>query len=165
MRMTSTRPYANNRLLIRLIPLTLFWLFPAVLMSAGTHNHSHDDSKFSVGEPDRIILVSMQDTMRFIFEPDLNTLKQGEVIEFVVRNDGSIRHEFTIGNAEDQVIHAEMMLIMPDMIHNDPNTISLDTGESGSLLWRFLGDDTVVFACNQLGHFEAGMKHIVVIKH
>jgi uncharacterized cupredoxin-like copper-binding protein len=107
----------------------------------------------------------MQDTMRFIFKPDLNTLKQGEVIEFVVRNDGSIRHGFSIGNAEDQVIHAEMMLIMPDMIHKDPNMISLDTGESGSLLWRFLGDDTVVFACHQPGHFEAGMKHIVVIKY
>jgi uncharacterized cupredoxin-like copper-binding protein len=144
-------------------------LFSSSLLAAGTHDHSHDKMKFSVGEPgkgtpDRIISVSMQDTMRFVFDPDLDELKNGETIEFTVRNDGQIQHEFSIGNAEDQVKHAQMMQKMPDMKHNDPNTVSLAPGESATLSWKFMGKDTVVFACNIPGHFEAGMKHVQAIK-
>ena len=53
---------------------------------------------------------------------------------------------------------------MPDMKHKDPNTVSLAPGESAMLSWRFKGSDTVVFACNIPGHFEAGMKQIAAIK-
>jgi len=138
-------------------------LFSSALMASGTHSHSHDDAKYSVGEPgkgiaDRSVSVSMRDTMRFVFEPALGGLKQGETIEFDVSNDGQIQHEFSIGNAEDQVKHAIMMREMPDMKHSDPNTVSLAPGESAKLSWKFMGKDTVVFACNIPGHFEAGMK-------
>jgi len=144
-------------------------LFSSTLMASGTHTHSHDEAKYSVGEPgkgkpDRVITVSMRDTMRFVFEPHLGKLKHGEIIEFHVRNDGQIQHEFSIGNAEDQVKHAIMMQKMPDMKHSDPNTVSLLPGESAKLSWKFMGKDTVVFACNIPGHFEAGMKHELAIK-
>ena len=83
-------------------------------MAAGLHDHSHANMKFSVGQPgkgtpDRIIAVSMRYTMRFVFAPELVSLRNGETIEFRVTNDGSIQHEFSIGNAEDQVKHAIMM--------------------------------------------------------
>jgi uncharacterized cupredoxin-like copper-binding protein len=144
-------------------------LFSSTLMASGTHSHSHDNMKYSVGEPgkgtpDRIISVSMRDTMRFDFVPELGALKQGETIEFHVRNDGSIKHEFSIGNSEDQVKHALMMQKMPDMEHSDPNTVSLEPSESATLSWKFMGSDTVVFACNIPGHFEAGMKHVQAIE-
>jgi uncharacterized cupredoxin-like copper-binding protein len=143
-------------------------LLPGIAVASGSHDHSHDHdhdgAKFSVGEPgkgtpDRVVRVSMQDSMRFVFDPPLDKLRHGEVIEFLVSNDGAIQHEFSIGNAEDQVAHAEMMRKMPDMKHEDPNTVSLAAGETARLKWRFMGDDTVVFACNIPGHFEAGMKH------
>jgi uncharacterized cupredoxin-like copper-binding protein len=143
-------------------------LFSSTLMAGGTHSHSHDSMKFSVGEPgkgtpDRIISVSMQDSMRFVFAPDLGELKQGETIEFQLKNEGSIQHEFSIDNAEDQVKHAIMMQKMPDMKHSDPNTVSLLPGESATLSWKFMGSDTVVFSCKITGHIEAGMKHIQAI--
>lgn len=147
----------------------IFMIFmPSLVMAGGTHKHSHDGAKFSVGEPgkgspDRQVKVSMLDTMRFVFEPGLNSLRHGEMIDFVVTNNGVIKHEFSIGNAEDQVKHAEMMRKMPDMDHQDPNTVSLAAGETARLSWRFMGDDTVVFACNIPGHFEAGMKHVMPI--
>jgi len=152
-----------------LAKLLFLGLFSSTLMASGTHSHSHDNMKYSVGEPgkgtpDRIISVSMLDTMRFDFAPELGALKQGETIEFRVRNDGSIRHEFSIGNSEDQVKHALMMQKMPNMKHSDPNTVSLEPGESATLSWKFMGSDTVVFACNIPGHFEAGMKHVQAIK-
>ncbi|MCG6888825.1 MAG: cupredoxin family protein [Gammaproteobacteria bacterium] len=144
-------------------------VFSTTLMASGTHSHSHDEAKYSVGEPgkghpDRVITVSMRDTMRFVFDPDLGELRHGETIEFNVRNDGQIQHEFSIGNAEDQARHAIMMQKMPNMKHNDPNTVSLLPGESARLSWKFMGKDTVVFACNIPGHFEAGMKHVLAIK-
>ena len=144
-------------------------LFSSTLMASGTHNHSHGNAKFSVGEPgkgipDRSISVSMRDSMRFVFEPDRGELKHGETIEFNVRNYGQIQHEFSIGNAEDQVKHAIIMKNMPDMKHNDPNTVSLLPGKSATLSWKFMGKDIVVFACNIPGHFEAGMKHALAIK-
>jgi len=143
-------------------------LFSSTLMASGTHSHSHDDTKYSVGEPgkgnpDRSISVSMQDTMRFVFDPALGGIKNGETLEFNVSNDGQIQHEFSIGNAEDQVKHAIMMQKMPDMKHSDPNTVSLAPGESARLSWKFMGKDTVVFACNIPGHFEAGMKLVRTI--
>jgi uncharacterized cupredoxin-like copper-binding protein len=147
----------------------LFMIFiPTLGIASGTHEHGHDGAKFSVGEPgkgppDRQVKVAMLDTMRFSFEPELNFLKDGETIEFIVTNNGVIKHEFSIGNAEDQVKHAEMMRKMPDMDHQDPNTVSLSAGEMARLSWRFTGDDTVVFACNIPGHFEAGMKHVLAI--
>ena len=143
-------------------------LFSSAVLASGTHSHSHESMQYSVGEPgkrspDRVISVSMQDSMRFEFAPELGSLKDGETIEFRVRNDGNIQHEFSIGNAEDQVKHAQMMQKMPGMKHNDPNTVSLAPGESASLSWKFMGKDTVVFSCNIPGHFEAGMKHIQAI--
>jgi len=148
--------------------IVLLGLFSSLAMASGTHDHSHGNMKYSVGEPGkgtphRVISVSMQDTMRFVFEPALDSLKDGEVVEFRVSNDGNIQHEFSIGNADDQVKHAIMMQNMPDMKHSDPNTVSLAPGESASLAWKFIGKDTVVFSCNVPGHFEAGMKHLIAI--
>lgn len=40
---------------------------------------------------------------------------------------------------------------------------SLEPGESASLSWPFEGSDTVVFACNIPGHFEAGMHYDIAI--
>ena len=165
--------------------LVISLLISLPVFAAGTHDgghdggghdgggHGHGEHEFSVGqpvdgEPDRVIAVSMLDTMRFEFEPGFADLHDGEVIRFDVRNDGRILHEFSIGNAAEQKAHAKMMREMhdmeKDMKHEDPNTVSLEPGESGSITWRFAGDDTVVFACNIPGHFEAGMHHDLAIK-
>lgn len=146
------------------IALALTLVSPA-LLAGGTHSHGHDQDaiRSSVGEPasgapDRIIRVAMRDSMRFVFEPTLEALERGEIVEFRVVNDGVIAHEFSIGSIEEQLRHAAMMRAMPAMKHADPNAITLAPGESGRLVWRFLGNDEVVFACNIPGHFEAGMK-------
>ncbi len=151
------------------IALALALLSPA-LLAGGTHGPGHDQGRMQsdVGEPasgapDRIVRVAMRDSMRFVFEPTLEALGRGEVVEFRVRNDGVIAHEFSIGSIEEQLRHAAMMRAMPAMKHAEPNAITLAPGESGRLAWRFLGNDEVVFACNIPGHFEAGMKYTVGI--
>lgn len=152
----------------KLILMMCLCVFPVAALAAGSGEHSHGHEAFSVGKPgqgkpDRQIKVSMTDNMRFTFEPSLESLRHGQTIEFIVRNDGKLAHEFSIGNAEDQARHAEMMRNMPAMKHEDPNTVSLEPGEQARLSWQFLGNDTVVFSCNIPGHFEAGMKHALAI--
>jgi len=129
---------------------------------SGGH-HAGGAQSYSVGEPaeaakaDRVVNVVMADTMTYRFNPDIDSIRDGEVINFVVTNEGKINHEFSIGNQADQIAHADMMSKMPNMIHDDPNTITVPPGESKSLAWRFKGDDLVVFACNIPGHYQAGM--------
>ncbi len=156
--------------MIRTVFVFFISIFTPASFAAGSHDHSHSHAHESgVGQPigvmpDRIVEVAMRDTMRFVFEPELEALTDGEVVAFVIRNEGRIAHEFSIGDAEEQARHAEMMRKMPDMKHADPNAVTLDPGEIGVIKWRFLGDETVVFACNIPGHFEAGMVHRVDIE-
>ena len=156
----------------KLIAIVILSLAPAMVLAGGTddhaHGHGHGKGTFAVGEPsgdkpDRVFEVSMRDTMRFVFRPDFDDLHDGEVIRFNLRNDGRILHEFSIGNAAEQKAHAKMMRDMPNMKHEDPNTVSLEPGESSAITWRFKGHNTVVFACNIPGHFEAGMRHDLAI--
>lgn len=116
----------------------------------------------TVGEPapadaaTRTINVELLDTMRFAFDTPL-ALKWGEAVRFVVTNRGQVRHEFSIGSATEQDAHRAMMRTMPNMVHDDPNTVSVEPGETRELIWRFDGRQPVVFACNIPGHAEAGM--------
>ncbi|MGB1256110.1 MAG: cupredoxin domain-containing protein [Thiolinea sp.] len=128
----------------------------------GDHGGGHGES--AVGKPakgmavTKTYQVSMLDSMKFVFnqKPDLSP---GDVVKFVVTNNGKISHEFSVGNAAEQAKHNAMMKQMPDMEHEDGNTVSVKPGQSKELVWQFSGHDEVVFACNVPGHYEAGMFH------
>ncbi len=132
-------------------------------------HHDHGLHKNPVGKPaqakevNKTVQVSMLDSMKYEFDQKLH-IHHNEVVRFIVTNNGKIIHEFSIGNAEEQRKHAEMMRKMPGMQHKDGNTLSLKPGESGEIIWKFQADATIVFACNIPGHFEAGMFRRVKIK-
>jgi len=44
-----------------------------------------------------------------------------------------------------------------DMEHDDPNSVRLDEGASGEVIWTFSNAGTFEFACLIPGHYEAGM--------
>ena len=122
----------------------------------------HDD----FGEPgdparaDRTVQVVASDDGEMAYAMDLDLIRQGETIRFVVTNRGEGEHEFSINDADGQRAHAAMMAAMPDMHHGDePATIVLEPGQTKEIVWTFSqpiqGD--VVFACNIPGHAEAGM--------
>jgi len=104
----------------------------------------------------KTITVHMMDSMKFNFS-DMAGIKKGDIIKFVVMNKGKIPHEFGIGSIEEQTAHRKMMQSMPGMKHEDGATISVEPGKSKEIVWHFMGDSTVQFACNVPGHFEAGM--------
>ena len=150
------------------LKIVLIGMVSTGLLAGGAHEHDHESNQSSIGAPgkgapDLEVMVSMRDSMRFIFKPSLDSINDGTTVEFLVHNDGTIEHEFSIGDAEEQVKHAQMMRESPTMKHQDANTLSLAPGQTGSLSWRFTGTETVVFSCNLPGHFEAGMKHLMTI--
>lgn len=92
------------------------------------------------------------------FDPDRIEVEAGEVVTFAVTNTGEAVHEFFIGDAAMQQEHADEMAEMgDDMAHDEPNSISLDPGETGEVTWRFGDSGRVEFACHQPGHYGAGM--------
>ena len=138
-------------------------------MGHGDDHHASGGHASMVGEPaaadaaGRTVHVDLLDTMRFAFDEPLD-LKHGEVVRFVVTNCGQIRHEFSIGSADEQDAHRAMMRDMPNMVHDDPNAVTVDPGQTRELIWRFKGDQPVVFACNIPGHAEAGMVATAMLK-
>lgn len=124
--------------------------------------HQHDSGGSPVGLPvaqdkaTKTVRVITKDTMRYEFDA-LPELQHGDIVRFIVTNEGKIAHEFSIGDEQEQTAHREMMRKMPNMVHKDGNTVTVAPGETQTLTWRFKGGNEAVFACNIPGHFEAGM--------
>ena len=106
------------------------------------------------------IQVVMSDAMRFAPAPI--TVKAGEEITFVVKNEGVIVHEFFVGSEQEQAEHAEEMA-MGGMSHGHDNALSLDAGETGNLTMTFDEPGSLLIGCHEPGHYEAGMKATLTV--
>ena len=135
-------------------------LAAAPAFGGGTHQGGH----YSFGEPgsaaesSRTVKVTLNDEMKILH--DLEQVKLGETIRFVVTNHGAGEHEFALGDAASQRAHAAMMKKMPDMKHeNDPAAVTLAPGASGEIVWKFSKpvQGMLEFSCHVPGHYEAGM--------
>jgi len=148
------------------LALLLLSLLPS--LSFTEEDHHHHGKSASAGIPghstdvSRTIKVLMGDNMRF--SPSIINVQAGETIRFSVKNTGQLQHEFVIGNTDELKAHAQMMRKMPDMRHQEANQLSLDSGEMGSIIWKFDQAGSVDFACLIPGHWEAGMKGKVRVK-
>ena len=154
-------------------------------LAAGSHSGGHGSGMSMHGQPgkkanvSRTVEVVMYDNY---YEPESITVKAGETIRFKVRNAGELVHEFNIGTPQMHEAHGpEMMMmieqgvLMADRIdreaakkmqakmghgmHDDPNSVLLEPGDTGEVVWTFPKDAEVElqFACNVPGHREAGM--------
>ncbi|WP_109792165.1 cupredoxin domain-containing protein [Minwuia thermotolerans] len=142
----------------------------------GEHGKGERRSIGHAGDPanaDRTVEITMLDNS---FEPEKLTIEEGQTVRFVVTNKGELVHEFNIATAAMHSSHqAEMMEMMQkgvlgaDRIHHDKmgehgmrhdhaNSILLEPGESGEVVWTFDTDAELEFACNVPGHYESGMK-------
>ncbi len=110
------------------------------------------------GDPKKVtrtITFNMTDNMRF--NPAQISVKQGETIRFVARNNGKIMHEMVIGTMKDLKEHAEQMKKFPGMEHDEPYMAHVAPGKSEEIIWQFTKAGDFDFACLIAGHFEAGM--------
>jgi uncharacterized cupredoxin-like copper-binding protein len=109
----------------------------------------------------RRIIVGMSDTMRF--RPERITVKLGETVRFVTRNDGKVMHEFVIGTQAANAKHAAMMLKFPGMEHDEPYMAHVPPGKTGQIVWTFNRSGQFQFACLIAGHYQAGMVGTITV--
>jgi uncharacterized cupredoxin-like copper-binding protein len=125
----------------------------------------------------RTIEIEMHDNY---YKPEKITVKAGETVRFKVINKGEFLHEFGLGTAAMHKAHQKQMMTMwehgmieadrinPEkmkmdhgdghmMKHDDPNSILLEPGKSGEIVWKFTKPMSIEFACNIPGHYESGM--------
>lgn len=142
------------------------------VFAAGSGDHSHADAQddsvhgyeLAVGRPgvpaeaDRTIEIIMTETdsgMHFV--PGELDVQEGETLRLLVKNTGALDHEIVLDTTENNLEHKAIMQKTPGMKHDDPNSLRLDPGESGEIIWTFTNEGTFQFACLIPGHMEAGM--------
>ncbi len=150
----------------------------------GSGGHGGGGHSFDFGMPgkaadvDRTVNVVMKDnyyTLKSI------KVKPGETIRFKIYNKGTFLHEFGIGTKAMHKAHQKQMMTMMDhgmigaskinhermkmdhgdgkmmMKHDDPNSLLLEPGKSGEIIWKFTKPMKLEFACNVPGHYQSGM--------
>ena len=143
----------------------ILFAIPAIFLAmsaiaSGNHAGGHDET--AIGKPGvvsrvtRTVVVDMTDDMRF--HSSLISVKQGETIRFVAKNNGKVKHEMVLGTEKDLRDHYEVMKKNPEMEHADANMVTVAPGKSGEIIWQFTKTGKVDFACLQPGHFDAGMR-------
>jgi uncharacterized cupredoxin-like copper-binding protein len=50
------------------------------------------------------------------------------------------------------------------MEHAEPNGRHVEPGQTADLVWRFTNPGTFEYACLIPGHYESGMKGVIVVK-
>ena len=116
---------------------------------------------FDPSKASRTVEISMNDAMRFV--PSVVTVKRGESIRFVAKNEGQVMHEMVLGTRAELAEHAEHMKMHPDMEHHDANMLHVAPGATGELGWQFTHAGQFWFGCLVPGHFEAGMVGQVIV--
>jgi uncharacterized cupredoxin-like copper-binding protein len=158
-------------------------LFPITLVlgiaSAGTFAHGEKPhaKKFSpaqlseekafgkAGDPKKVtrtVTFHMSDKMRF--DPSHITVKRGETVRFIAKNDGKLMHEMVFGTMKELKEHAELMKKFPNMEHDEPYMVHVAPGKTGEIIWQFTKAGEFDFACLIAGHFDAGMVGKVIVK-
>jgi uncharacterized cupredoxin-like copper-binding protein len=77
-------------------------LFGATAMASAGHGKEDIGQPGVASEVTRTVEVEMGD---IFFKPESIDVKPGETIRFVLRNDGSLLHEFNIGKAAAHAAH------------------------------------------------------------
>lgn len=158
-------------------------------LAQGTHGHGHGAGMAAIGTPGgmptRTVTIVMNDNY---YEPESIPVRHGETLRFVIRNEGTLLHEFNIGTPAMHVAHQPHMQMMMDMeallpdrvnravidaskgtdhdmSHDDPNAALVEPGQSKQLVWTFNTDATLEFACNIPGHYDSGMAGAFTIAH
>ena len=134
--------------------------------------HDNDSNKFIFGQTGSA--QSVNKTLEVIMTDNNYDLKSlninsGDTVHFKIKNQGQQVHEFTIATSDMHAQHQKEMLkhiseghmSMTDKGngagHDHDNSLLLNPGEQGELIWTFNTADNLEFACNVPGHYQSGM--------
>lgn len=132
---------------------------------AGAH------TTFAAGKPGNpkrktsrtIEIVANEGDGKMFYTPDKIEVTRGEQIRFIIRNAGVLKHELMFDSIEGNAKHKKEMEKNPEMEHDDPNGKTVEPNKTAEILWLFDKAGTFEYACLIPGHYDAGMKGIVVV--
>ena len=113
------------------------------------------------GKVTRTITVDMIDEMKF--EPAEIHVKVGDTLRILAANKGEVLHELVIGRKDDLLKHAKMMEKFPNMEHSEPYMAHANEGQTAEIVWTFSKPGTFEYGCLIPGHYDAGMKGVIVV--
>jgi uncharacterized cupredoxin-like copper-binding protein len=132
------------------------------------HGAGHGFAAGEPGDPKQagrtIEIVMSEGPGTMTYSPDRIEVRRGEQVKFVLRNAGELRHEFLIDTVANNARHKIEMEKSPDMAHEEANGRHVEPRRSAELVWRFTKAGIFEFACLIPGHYESGMKGVVVVK-
>ena len=163
-------------------------MLSSTVNAAGSHGTDHAAKIGTPGKPEsatRTITITMYDNY---YEPEGLTIKEGETVRFVIENKGEFVHEFNIATGDMHRAHAPEMMMMVEHgvleadkinwdaakkmqasmghgMHDEPNSLLLEPGKSGEIIWTFPEHAKLEFACNVPGHYDAGMIGNIMLVH
>ena len=147
----------------RIIPFVTLVLFSTLCYSSASHSNSEVD----IGKSDdsskvsRIIKLTQVDNM---FLPSEITVREGETIQFVIKNGGERKHEMLMGSMAELKKVANMRRMFPEKDHSEAHLVQLEPGEQKEFIWQFTSVGTIDFACPLPGHFKKMRGTIIVEK-
>ena len=159
--------------MIKLIT-SLIFLLPSISFASSMKMIGE---KGDIKDVKKVITVKMFDNY---YEPNEINVKKGETVKFVVKNMGELVHELNIATKEMHLKHQpemakmveneilladkidknkmkEMAKIDHAMAHKHSNSVLLEPGETGEIVWKFNTSSKLEVACNVPGHYETGM--------
>lgn len=119
-----------------------------------------------IGKPgDRSFVTRTIETASgyMFFDPDALHIESGSIVRFVISNLGALDHEFFLGSFSEVAEHQNWMRDHPDMQHDDPNAITVQSGQSAELIREFTDILNLEFVCLLPGHREAGMWGVIMV--
>jgi uncharacterized cupredoxin-like copper-binding protein len=160
------QPPSPSRILVAVAAVVAFGQSPYTLADgnhkspkSGTDHSEVEETTFGkAGDPkkaNRTVHIEMSDRMRYT--PAAITVKQGDTVKFVVKNNGKIKHEMVIGSIDELKAHSDMMKMYPGMEHDEAYMTHVPPGRTGNIVWHFTKSGEFNFGCLVQGHLEAGM--------
>jgi len=128
----------------------------------GAGEDAAPDDQVPAGGIRTIEVVALDDLS---FDPGAIEVEAGEEVRFVVTNAGAAVHDFYVGTEDEQTAH-EAEMGDAGMDHGaDPaaDALTLEAGETDELTVVFDEPGTVLFACHQPGHYDAGMVGTITV--
>jgi plastocyanin len=89
----------------------------------------------------------------YTFNPSSITVAPGETVTFVVTTMGPLVHEFMVGPADAVAADLEGTAEVAD----------IGMMQTKSLTYTFNGSGPYAYACHTKGHYEAGMRGIIIV--
>lgn len=159
------------------------------LADAGHQHGTAGQAAYDFGMPGKATEVTRTIELKAgdnFYEPESVQVKAGETVRFVIKNEGKLVHDFTLGTPDMHDAHQKEMRLMVEhgvlaadkihydkmkmdmgggktMEHNDPNSTLLAPGKTGEIIWKFTKAMNLEFACNVPGHYQAGMMGTVQV--